>query len=66
MACRLTGFENAYITANDFLSELPEVFGYPANDDNSITDRFDLVMGNLTFEQAPNLAANFLTSRSNF
>lgn len=60
VACRLTGYENAYITANDFLSELPEVFGYPANDDNSITDRFDLVLGNFTFEQDPNLAANFL------
>jgi hypothetical protein len=60
VACRLSGYENAYITANDFLSELPEVFGYPANEDNSIPDRFDLVLGNFTFEQDPNLAANYL------
>lgn len=58
--CRLSGFENAYITPNDFLSELPEIFGYPANESNSIPERFDLVLGNLTFTSDPNLAASFL------
>lgn len=57
---RLSGFEGAYITPNDFLSELPEIFGYPANETNSIPERFDLLLGNLSFANDPNLAASFL------
>ncbi|MCC7479539.1 hypothetical protein IT575_13935 [bacterium] len=57
---RLSGFENVYIYSNDFLSELPEVFGLDANDENEIPQRFDLVIGNFTFEGDPNLAANYL------
>jgi hypothetical protein len=60
ITCRLSGYENAYITPNDFLSELPEIFGYPANEENRIPERFDLVLGNFTFTSDPNLAASFL------
>jgi hypothetical protein len=57
---RLSGFESAYIVSNDYFSELPEVFGLAANEDNSIPHRFDFVMGNFTFVGDANLAANYL------
>jgi hypothetical protein len=57
---RLSGHENAYIVSKDFLTELPEVFSLPPNEDNEISMRFDFVAGNLTFAQDANLAANYL------
>lgn len=57
---RLSGYENAYIVAKDFLTELPEVFSLPPNEDNEIPLHFDFVAGNLTFTQDANLAANYL------
>ena len=57
---RLSGHENAYIVSKDFLTELPEVFSLPPNEDNEISMRFDYVAGNLTFAQDANLAANYL------
>lgn len=57
---RLTGYESAYIDNRDYLTELPEIFNYPPNEDNDIPDRFDYVFGNLTFTVDANLAANYL------
>jgi hypothetical protein len=57
---RLSGFENVYIVSRDYLSELPEIFGLPANEDNEIPHRFDCVAGNFTFVNDANLAANYL------
>ncbi|HES58598.1 MAG TPA: hypothetical protein ENO21_04115 [Firmicutes bacterium] len=57
---RLSGHEGAYIVSKDFLTELPEVFSLPPNEDNEIPLRFDFVAGNLTFTQDANLAANYL------
>jgi hypothetical protein len=57
---RLSGFENAYIVSRDYLSELPEVFGYQHDEENLIPDSFDLAIGNFTFTQDPNLAAGYL------
>ncbi len=57
---RLAGFPNVYLANMDYLSQLPEVFGEPANDRNEISLRFDLVFGNLTFLKSHNLSANYL------
>jgi hypothetical protein len=57
---RLSGFENVYISNRDYLSELPEVFGLPPDEDNDIPQRFNCIMGNYTFTQDANLAANYL------
>ena len=57
---RLTGFEGVYIVSRDYLSELPEIFGLPGNEDNDIPHRFDCVAGNFTFVDDSNLAANYL------
>lgn len=57
---RLSGFENAYIVSRDYLTELPEVFGYQHDEENLIPDVFDVVLGNYTFTQDANLSANYL------
>jgi hypothetical protein len=57
---RLSGYENAYIIAKDFLTELPEAFNYSPNEENTIPDRFDILLGNFTYTQDANLAANYL------
>jgi hypothetical protein len=57
---RLAGFPNVYVAAKDFLSQLPEVFSEPANEANEISQRFDLVFGNVTFIKSHNLTANYL------
>jgi hypothetical protein len=57
---RLSGYENVYVANRDFLAELPEVFCLPPNEDNEIPLRFEIVLGNLTFTQDANLAANYL------
>lgn len=57
---RLSGFENTYIVSQDYLSQLPEIFNHEPNDTNTISDRFDFVIGNFTFAQDANLAANYL------
>ncbi|MDQ3022767.1 MAG: hypothetical protein M3R04_00045 [bacterium] len=57
---RLSGFENAYIVSRDYLSELPEVFGYQHDEENLIPDTFNMVLGNFTFTQDNNLAAGYL------
>jgi hypothetical protein len=57
---RLSGFEGVYIVSRDYLSELPEIFGLPGNEDNEIPHRFDCVAGNFTFVNDANLAANYL------
>ncbi len=60
IVARLSGYEDTYIVSRDYLSELPEIFNHPPNDANAISDRFDFVIGNLTFTQDANLAANYL------
>jgi hypothetical protein len=57
---RLSGYEGVYIANRDFFSELPQVFGQDANEENEIAQRFDVVLGNFTFTQDANLAANYL------
>lgn len=57
---RLSGFEKVYISSRDFLTELPEVFGLPANEENEVPLRFDCIGGNFTYTQDANLAANYL------
>ncbi len=57
---RLSGYEGVYIVSRDYLSELPEIFGLPGNEDNEIPHRFDCVTGNFTFVNDANLAANYL------
>jgi len=57
---RLSGYEKVYISSRDYLSELPEVFGMPPNEDNDVPLRFDCVLGNLTYTQDANLSANYL------
>jgi hypothetical protein len=57
---RLSGYENAYIVSRDYLSELPEIFSLPPNEDNEVPHRFDRILGNFTFTQDANLAANYL------
>jgi hypothetical protein len=57
---RLSGFPNVYVTAKDFLSQLPEVFSERANENNEVSVRFDLVFSNLTFIKEHNLAANYI------
>ncbi|MBN2081790.1 hypothetical protein JW859_06215 [bacterium] len=57
---RLSGYEHTYIVSQDFLSQLPEIFNHPPNETNTISDRFDRIMGNFTFTQDQNLAANYL------
>jgi hypothetical protein len=57
---RLSGFENVYIYSNDFLSELPDVFGLDPNEENEIPQRFGLVIGNYTFTNDHNMSANHL------
>jgi hypothetical protein len=57
---RLSGFEHTYIVSQDYLSQLPEIFNHEPNDTNTISDRFDFVIGNFTFAQDANLAANYL------
>jgi hypothetical protein len=57
---RLSGYENVYISNRDYLSELPEVFGLPPDEDNDIPQRFDCILGNFTFTADANLAANYL------
>ncbi len=58
--CRVSGYDDAYIVSKDFFSELPEVFNQPANDDNDIPNRFDVIIGNFIFASDANLAANYL------
>jgi hypothetical protein len=58
--CRVSGFDDAYIVSKDYFSELPEVFNTPANDDNDIPNRFDVILGNFIFASDVNLAANYL------
>jgi hypothetical protein len=57
---RLAGFPNVYVAAKDFLSQLPEVFSERPNEANDISQRFDLIFGNVTFIKSHNLAANYL------
>lgn len=57
---RLSGFEQTYIVSQDYLSQLPEIFNHEPNDSNTISDRFDYIVGNFTFAQDANLAANYL------
>lgn len=57
---RLAGFPNVYLANRDFLSQLPEVFGEPPNENNEISLRFDLVFGNFTFLKSHNLSANYI------
>lgn len=58
--CRLSGYDNVYIVNKDYLTELPQTFNQPASEDNDISQRFDLVVGNLTFTQDANIGANYL------
>jgi hypothetical protein len=57
---RLSGYEQTYIVSQDYLSQLPEIFNHEPNDTNTISDRFDFIVGNFTFSQDANLAANYL------
>jgi hypothetical protein len=57
---RLSGFENVYIANRDYFSELPQIFGLEPDEDNEIPQRFDCIIGNFTFTQDDNLAANYL------
>jgi hypothetical protein len=57
---RLSGYENVYIANRDYFSELPQIFGLEPNEDNEIPQRFDCIVGNFTFTQDDNLAANYL------
>jgi len=57
---RLSGFEQTYIVSQDYLSQLPEIFNHEPNETNTISDRFDFIIGNFTFSQDANLAANYL------
>ncbi len=57
---RLSGYPNVYVTAKDFLSQLPEIFSERANEKNEVSVRFDLIFSNLTFVKSHNLAANYI------
>ena len=57
---RLSGFPNVYVTAKDFLSQLPEIFSERANENNEVSVRFDLIFSNLTFIKSHNFAANYI------
>jgi hypothetical protein len=59
-ANRQSGYESAYIVWGEFTTELPKIFGYPGSDDNTIPLRFDTVLGNYTFVQDANLAAQYM------
>ncbi|OPX23106.1 MAG: hypothetical protein B1H03_02685 [Planctomycetales bacterium 4484_113] len=56
----LSGFPGVYVSARDFLTQLPETFGEPPNENNEISLRFDLIFSNFTFRESHNLAANYL------
>lgn len=56
----LSGFPGVYISTRDFLTQLPEAFGEPPNENNEVSLRFDLLFANFTFEESHNLAANYL------
>ncbi|MCH7471517.1 hypothetical protein IIA79_00995 [bacterium] len=57
---RLSGYEHAYIVGRDYLSDLPKILGCPPNEDNEVPLRFEFVIGNFTFAEDANVAANYL------
>lgn len=57
---RLSGYESVYLVNQNFLTELPEVFGQTPNPENDIDLVFNVILGNITFRGDHNIVANYI------